>query len=767
MKGINGDRMDLAILLFVYIVHIEPIMTCDQHSGNPNTSTAILRITLMFAGSLIATGIAGCSHHSSPTTRFAPISCAPCSSSLQKIEYPDLDDPCLENGSLPVTERPMTISQFRDAQFWEISLEECVQQTLATSDVLQKLGGVVVNAPGQAQTVFDQAIIETSVGGVEAALSAFDAQFNSNFTYNRNERAFNNRFFGGGADQLTSNIANQTTGLSKQTAAGTTFTWRNIIDYNRNNSPINTFASVYDWVDQFEVRQPLMRGRGAAVNRIAGPNAQPGQYNGVLIARIRSDISLANFERAVRDLIFEVENNYWELYYAYRDLDTRLTARESARETWVNRKLRYENGVGRPDEEAQARQQYYSFQLQAQNALAGRVGGQLGLLGSERNLRRLMGLPANDGRILKPSSQPAIAPVVFDWEQAEFDALQRRVEIRGQKWAVRQRELELLAAKNLVKWRFDFVGQYAFRGFGDDLFGSRNRAANQVFPPTDPDANFKNTFGSAYGNLLDGNLSDYQLGLEMSGAIGNRAGYVAIRNAEVNLVREKAVLQEQQRQIILDLNAAYIEVDRAIEALRTSFNSRVAVQEELEPKRKRVEEGQEQVFFLLDAEQRAATAESAVYRSIADYNQALVRFTLASGGLLSRYNITLAEGPWSNEAEQQAIRKAKRFVSSGQAVGRDVSPVSVGEFNQWTPSTATAVSYGGATAEEKAQIIEGGVSPVQNPQEGTKPDPRDMPLPNDNKTQPSPLLESPNPADEQPSNSGSLSAIKSYFSRRR
>ena len=71
----------------------------------------------------------------------------------------------------------------------------------------------------------------------------------------------------------------------------------------------------------------------------------PGNYNGVLIARIRSDISLADFETAVRNLVRDVENNYWELYYAYRDLDTKLTARDAARETWENRKLRLENGV--------------------------------------------------------------------------------------------------------------------------------------------------------------------------------------------------------------------------------------------------------------------------------------------------------------------------------------------------------------------------------------------------------------------------------------
>ena len=100
------------------------------------------------------------------------------------------------------------------------------------------------------------------------------------------------------------------------------------------------------------------------------------------------------------------------------------------------------------------------------------MNGQLGVLGAERNLRRLMGLPASDGRMIRPITDAVIAPVVFDWDAAQQQALDRRVEIRRQKWTVRQRELEVLAAKALNKWRFDFVGLYGFRGFGDDLFGN-------------------------------------------------------------------------------------------------------------------------------------------------------------------------------------------------------------------------------------------------------------------------------------------------------
>ena len=39
----------------------------------------------------------------------------------------------------------------------------------------------------------------------------------------------------------------------------------------------------------------------------------PGVYQGVLIARTNTDISIADFEIAVRSLISDVENAYWDL----------------------------------------------------------------------------------------------------------------------------------------------------------------------------------------------------------------------------------------------------------------------------------------------------------------------------------------------------------------------------------------------------------------------------------------------------------------------
>lgn len=660
-----------------------------------STQISWLRISVLAFMACTLVYVSGCASHRQPQRlRLPGGDCAPCADALQRIEHPDLCDDACEDSSYLYTGPPITLSNFSQVQYAEMTLDECVHRALQNSKVLSKLGGVVVNAPAGAATLLDQAIIETDpFNSVEAALTAFDAQFNSSIGLGHSERTFNNAFFGGGAASNITNTGNFRAELSKQTAAGTIFSVRNITDYNRNNSPFNQVPSVWDTVNQVDIRQPLLRGSGVAINRIAGPNATPGRYNGVLISRVRSDISLADFEATVRDLVRDVERNYWELYFAYRDLDTKMTARDATRKTWENRKLRLDNGVGRPDEEAQARQQYFNFKAQAENALTGVGAGQLGVLGAERNLRRLMGLSVGDNTIIKPTSEPSVAPIAFDWQASQAATLEQRPEIRRQKWTIKQRELEYAAAKALNTWQLDLVGQYGFRGFGDNLFGSRSRSN-----------------GSAFDDLINGDLDDWNFGFELNGPIGNRQGHLAIRNAELRLMREKAVLREQQRQLLHDLSAAYTEVDRAMTNIRTTYNTRLAIQEELEPKRIRAEEGKDQIFFLLDVQQRAASLESQLIRSIITYNQALLDYAYTTGGLLARYNIHLQEDEWTTEAQQNAIEKAVRYRTLTTRACTDLGPLSAGLDSQqaipvsYSPNFATGESYSTQELMEVPQI---------------------------------------------------------------
>ena len=184
--------------------------------------------------------------------------------------------------------------------------------------------------------------------------------------------------------------------ITKRAATGTLFSVRNLTDYTRNNSPANRFRSAWNTNFEAEFRQPLLQGAGIDFNRIAGPRAVPGVYNGVLIAHIRTDISLAEFEQAVQDLLRDVELTYWRLHFAYRELDAIVAGRDAALDTWQLVQRQLQARIADREQESLARELYFAAEAAVQNAMSGGADATAGgVLAVERQLRLLMGLPTN------------------------------------------------------------------------------------------------------------------------------------------------------------------------------------------------------------------------------------------------------------------------------------------------------------------------------------------------------------------------------------
>ncbi|MFV2068857.1 MAG: hypothetical protein ACC645_17975 [Pirellulales bacterium] len=221
-----------------------------------------------------------------------------------QIEYPNVQV-SLDRRALS-TPQPRTVRSDQPPEVWDLSLEEALRTTLENSEVIRSLGARVITGPAAVSTVYDPAIRESDpLFGPQAALSDFDSQFATSLFFNRNERTPNNFFLSGGAFGLSQNTAVMQTEIRKRAATGTLFSVRNLTDYDRNNIPVppNRFESSYNTVFEASVRQPLLQGAGIDFNRIAGPDARPGVYNGLLIGRINTDISLADFEASIRDLL--------------------------------------------------------------------------------------------------------------------------------------------------------------------------------------------------------------------------------------------------------------------------------------------------------------------------------------------------------------------------------------------------------------------------------------------------------------------------------
>lgn len=627
-----------------------------------------------------------------------------------ELDYPDVKTPA--NSQAASIPSPLVVSSDTTPVYWDMKLEEAIQTALARSKVLTDLGGVVLKNPGAVRSIHGPAITETDPRfGVEAALSAFDATLSGRAFFTENDRALNNVFFGGGTRLLDQDLHTYQTQIQKRTAAGTLLSIRNNTDWDANNSPGNQFFSAWNVNYEVEARQSLLQGGGVNFNRIAGPNGIPGFMNGVLIARVNTDISLTEFEIGLRDLVSNVENTYWDLYFAYRDLDAKMAARDSALDTWRRIQASYMTGRrgGEAEKEAEAREQYFRFQEDVQNALSGRLfdgtrtnngssGGTARGLGGvrvvERRLRLLIGLPITDDRLIRPADEPKLAKVVFDWDVMLPESLARHTELRRQRWIIKRREMELVASKNFLLPTLDTVALYRFRGFGDQLLNPERQPGR---------------FDNAYQDLTTGDFQEWQLGAEFSMPLGLRRGHAAVRNAQLQLSRERAILEQQEREVAHDVSNALADVNRAYEVAQTNFNRRIAARQHVAAVQAAYDAERAPLDLLLEAQRRLAEAETRFFAVLVEYAVAVKNVHYEKGSLLDYNEIYMSEGPWPGKAYDDAASRAARTHDSGPLsyiFSRQQPPVSRGPVPQGTMSQDAAacdVAAPGAAAPNAVQ----------------------------------------------------------------
>jgi outer membrane protein TolC len=562
---------------------------------------------------------------------------------VTELETPDVDVPRL--AEVDQTLAPLTLSNPEPQSMWDLTLEEAVSITLKNSRIIRNLGGVtqpsfadaLISRTANGASVYDPAIVESDPqSGVEAALSAFDAQINilgtsgnGNF-FSKTDRP---SLFGAGAivDQINGGLRSE---LSKRSATGTQLFARNVTEYTRGNTILGVdqpIGSIWQTSLELEVRQPILQGRGTMVNRVP-----------VTLARINTDVSLASFEASVRNLLLDVENTYWDLHLAYRNLETARIGRDSAQITWKMIHTKQVVGTLSIQEEQQAAEQYYFFRAQAETAYRD-------LLNSEGRLRFLMGISATDGRLIRPIDEPTTANVEFDFAAIHEEALIRSAELRQQKWLIQRRELELVAAKNQLLPQFDLGVTYRWYGIGDHLINADRNGLN-----------FPQPGSTAWDVLTEGPFQEAAMFMQFQMPIGFRRALSGVRNVQLGLALAKSRLEDMELNTSHLLTAAVRNLDHNRRVAQTHFIRWSTAVQEVQTTQALYRIGRITLDVVLDAQRRRAQAQIDFYRSIVEYNKSIAEVHFRKGSLFEYNNVNLSEGEWPEKAYWDALGRARQ-----------------------------------------------------------------------------------------------------------
>lgn len=396
----------------------------------------------------------------------------------------------------PTTAAPV---EFHHSTTAQISLNDAISLALQNSNIarVQDSG----RADASEATAFDIAVARQQE---QAALAAFDASLNASI-FGANFKRPPNTFFGPGLAQPTlRDELNYTIGVAKPSQFGGTLG----VDYNPDPAylfiPGSTggFNPTHVGQLEFSISQPLLQGRGRAVNRAP-----------ICISQISAQQSAWEFKAAVMDSVRDTASAYWDLQATRAQLAATndvIAAFEKVAQLQVQA---FQSEWVIKADVAKAYAQLHRFRQR-------RLELESDVVEKELRLRSLAGLPPGNGDNLLPVTEPARQ---FEIEPADVllaDAMQNDPELVQQRLQLKIRQVELLVAKNQLLPKVDLQALYRLNGVGRSL----------------PDA---------VSQLSTAEFADWEVGATLSVPIGRRQARANTAAAELQLARERELLQQK------------------------------------------------------------------------------------------------------------------------------------------------------------------------------------------------------------------------------
>lgn len=407
----------------------------------------------------------------------------------------------------------------------------------------------------------------------------------------------------GGASRLEEEKLGFRAGLKKKVETGAEIYATQELKRTDSNSTFFTPNPQVEARLTVGVVQPLLNGAGIGYNRSI-----------IRIAKIDSQIARQEFLRQVESHLLEITRTYWGLYMARGVYQAKERASQEADKTL---------------KDLESRNNFDAIEQQILRARAASAERRADLVRSESAVRsaedRLKAL-VNDPAIREvsaieiiPTDKPVLDRTVADLEQAAAAALQNRPEVQQAflqlKASAIRRDMsrnEMMPVLNLM------LEGYVAALRRDDWAGP----LNDQFDPMRP---------------------GYSVGLRLEYPLGNNQAEARNMRRRLEMRQLVSQLRTTMETVLLEVKVSMREVHTAYRDLSAKYDSMLAAREDLEHLQKRREAmflggdttAISYIEYVIDAQQRRATAEENFLRAVATYNVALTTLERSKGNLLA------------------------------------------------------------------------------------------------------------------------------------
>ena len=369
------------------------------------------------------------------------------------------------------------------------------------------------------------------------------------------------------------------------------------------------------------VTQPLLRGRGRAVNL---------RY--LRIANLNRTVSRLEFEQQVLDTIYGVSRLYYDLLSLGENVGVKSEALRAAEKLRDDDRAQVEQGTLAPIELVRAEALLSSSQfdlIQAQ----GLYRQQEVIL---RNQLIRTGSPvfAASFTEIVPTDRITVPPVpdTYDVPALMQQGLARRPDLAGAGVQVQANRVTAAAARNQVLPQLNLYANAETRGSSEASYEPLGSAGSGV--PAIPQ-------NLALGGLRTSTI--YQAGLQLTLPVRNRIATADAARDTIQLRESEARTIKLEQQVREEIENGVIAVETAFAAYTAAVKSRDLQAQLLAAERDKVSAGQSTQLLVIQNESYLAQARSTEIAARSNYQKARIALDRALGTLLERNGIQLED----------------------------------------------------------------------------------------------------------------------------
>jgi len=495
----------------------------------------------------------------------------------------------------------------------------------------------------QAQSLLPR-IAELEVRKVKGV---FDTYLTASYTHDYASELTSSQLQGTSANLLKSRRIVSDVGLAKTIDTGARVDLKLDLTRMGSNSAFLVLNPSYTSHLNLSVAQPLLRNGGLAFQRTP-----------IQIAEYRRLTSENQWRGVVADVVLEVVQAYWDLVFAFENLDVRQRSLDLARQLLKENEARVRLGTLAPLDVLQSKT---GVSLREEEVLDARS-----LLENAQD--RLKGLlqwdraPTRSRTWIQPVDPPRDPPAREEdlLDQALEAAFRSRPEFLAARKELEAKHLEIRLAENQLLPSLDLTGRIGLNGLAGSAVESTDYFAlsqlseferilvglGLIEPPltTSP---LDGTWRRSFSELVDTDSYQWGVGLRFEMPLENRKAKSEYLQAKLEAYRSLWTLRSLAETITLEVREAWRALETNRDKVRISLATEEFARQQFEAEQKRLALGLSTNYQLLKMEEDLRTAQISTLRAKIEYWKARARFDKAKGSLLETEGIRIEEVPSS------------------------------------------------------------------------------------------------------------------------